>query len=532
MTADLPDRCFFKGVLPIVFALAGALQAQTIVTLQATTSPGVAETGLTTVYVTGINFPAATITPADVTVTLTPKPPATGQVLKVQAAAVLNLVGTSKRVSFLAPLIPISQPVSYLVTIADSTTGQAFTSGNSANLTINPPAVIQSVIPNSGLPGTTVGVTIQGLYSNFFKGTSVVSAGPGITVQSATVMSSTVMTAQFVIAAGAVPGPRTVTVTTAAEVASLANGFNVIGTPGLLSISPNTGQQGQQGLSVAIAGQYTHFAQGTTTASFGQGITVASLTVNSATSATAVLNINPAAATVASSVTLTTGTEVATLINGFTVTPGTPVLLSAAPNNGQQGQQSLSVAITGQFTHWVQGTTTASFGAGITVASLTVASATSATAVLNIAPTAAVGSQNVILTTGTEVVTLVNGFSISAATPVLSSVAPNSGQQGQQGLPVTITGQYTHFVQGTTTASFGAGITVVSLTIGSATSATAVVNIASSATIGSQNVVLTTGSEVATLVNGFSITAGTPVLTSVAPNSGQQGRQRGCPEFR
>jgi hypothetical protein len=67
---------------------------------------------------------------------------------------------------------------------------------------------------------------------------------------------------------------------------------------------------------------------------------------------------------------------------------GQPALTSLAPNSGQRGQQKLSVAITGNFTNWVQGTTTADFGPGVTVASLTVNSATSATAVLNIDPAA------------------------------------------------------------------------------------------------------------------------------------------------
>ena len=67
-----------------------------------------------------------------------------------------------------------------------------------------------------------------------------------------------------------------------------------------------------------------------------------------------------------------------TLNNGFTVTNGTPVLTTVNPNTGQQGQTNESVSLTGQFTHWVQGTSTASFGAGITVATLTVNSATSA----------------------------------------------------------------------------------------------------------------------------------------------------------
>src|SRR5207244_11153244 len=92
------------------------------------------------------------------------------------------------------------------------------------------------------------------------------------------------------------------------------------GTPVLTQVNPNTGQQGQQSESVAITGQYTHFAQGTTTASFGAGITVASLTVNSATSATAVLNIDPAATAGARNVTLTTRTSTPPHSTGHTIT--------------------------------------------------------------------------------------------------------------------------------------------------------------------------------------------------------------------
>src|SRR5437762_14237701 len=114
------------------------------------------------------------------------------------------------------------------------------------------------------------------------------------------------------------------------------------------------------------------------------------------------------------------------------------------------------MSLSGQFTHFVQGTTTASFGAGITVVSLTVNSATTATTVVNIDAGTATGNRNVTLTTGLEVVTLTNGFTVAAGTPVLQTVNPGSGQQGQQNLNVNLTGQFTHFVQGTTTASFRA----------------------------------------------------------------------------
>jgi hypothetical protein len=218
-------------------------------------------------------------------------------------------------------------------------------------------------------------------------------------------------------------------------------------TPVLVSVNPNSGQQGQQDLAVTLTGKSTDWVQGTTTASFGAGIIVASLTVTSPTTATASINIDPAAATGARTVTMTTGSEVETLASAFTVNPGTPVLLSVNPNAGQQGQLSEPVSITGQFTHFVQGTTTASFGSGITVASLTVSSSTSATAVINIDPLAPSGARTVTMTTGSEVATLANGFTVAAGTPVLVSVNPNSGQQGQQSLSVAVAGQFTHWVQ-------------------------------------------------------------------------------------
>src|SRR5262249_8853250 len=113
--------------------------------------------------------------------------------------------------------------------------------------------------------------------------------------------------------------------------------------------------------------------------------------VSTAMTATAVISIDPAAARGARDVTLTTNLEVAKLTDGFTVVAGIATILGVTPNTGQQGQQNLSVAITGQFTHFMQGTTTASFGDGISVGGaahsfgpVTVTSPTSATATLNI----------------------------------------------------------------------------------------------------------------------------------------------------
>ncbi len=90
-------------------------------------------------------------------------------------------------------------------------------------------------------------------------------------------------------------------------------------------------------------------------------------------------------------------------------------------------------------------------------------------------------------------------------TPTITQVAPSTGRERQANLTVTISGLVTHFVEGTTTASFGAGITVSSVTVQSSTQATAYITIADSAAFGPRSVTLTTGAEVATLTDAFRV---------------------------
>ena len=388
-------------------------------------------------------------------------------------------------------------------------------------------ATIYSLNPGGGQQSQqNLPVTITGVSTHFVQGTTQANFGAGITVASLTVTSSTAATAVVNIASTAALGSRTVTLTTGSEVASFVDGFTV-SAPGpiISSLDPGGTSQGAQNLSVLITGLNTHWAQGATQANFGAGITVVSLKITSPTTATAVIDVDAAAALGLRTVTLATGSELASFANGFTIVTGTSGITEINPAGGPQGAQNLSVAVTGQATHWAQGSTVANFGAGTMVALLTVTSATTATAVLNIDPSATPGPRNVSFTTGSEIVTASGGFTVSAGIPSLVSVNPNSGQQSQQALSVSISGQLTHFVQGTTTANFGAGITVASLTITSPTSATAMININASATTGSRTVTLTTGSEVASLSNGFSVASTSAVLLSVNPSTGQQGQQ-------
>jgi len=390
--------------------------------------------------------------------------------------------------------------------------------------------ILQTVTPNSGQQGQTLtSVALVGVSTNFVNGTTVANFGAGITVNSTTVTDATHATMSISIALGIASGPRTVTMTTGNEVASLVNGFTVVaaGTPILQTVTPNSGQQGQTLTSVAVVGVSTKFVNGATVANFGAGITVNSTTVSDGQHATVSISIAANAVAGARTVTLTTGNEVDSLTNGFTVVAtGTPVLQSVTPNTGQQGQTLTSVALVGVSTNFVNGATVANFGAGITVNSTTVTDATHATVSISIAANAAAGARTVTLTTSNEVDSLTNGFTVVAAgTPVLQSVTPNTGQQGQTLTSVAVVGVSTNFVNGTTVANFGAGITVNSTSVTDATHATVSISIAANAAAGARTVTLTTSNEVDSLTNGFTVVAtGTPVIQSVTPNTGQQGQ--------
>jgi RHS repeat-associated protein len=132
--------------------------------------------------------------------------------------------------------IVVSLPTAYNVSVSGTTSdGTAFSSGNTAALTVNPPASISSITPNSGQAGQTLPVSITGLYTNFVQGSTQASFGPGISVGGAslgafgpvTVTAPTSATAQLTIDPSATVGSQTVTVQTGAQQESLANGFTI-----------------------------------------------------------------------------------------------------------------------------------------------------------------------------------------------------------------------------------------------------------------------------------------------------------------
>lgn len=102
--------------------------------------------------------------------------------------------------------------------------------------------------------------------------------------------------------------------------------------------------------------------------------------------------------------------------------------------------------------------------------------------------------------------------------PSITGVNPNQGNRGQT-LNITITGADTHFVNGSSAASFsGTGITVNSTTVSSSTSLVANVTIAAGAALGARDVTVTTGGEIVTAPGAFQIINSPPNCAAAVPS--------------
>jgi len=428
----------------------------------------------------------------------------------------INSFTVNTPVSITANITPNINASPGQVSVTATTLGEVAAEVNGFTIVQTQPELLAAV-PSSGPQGKTQNVVLTGLYTHF-DNTSVVSFGTGITVNTAAATDSTHITANVTIQPTAATGFRNVSVVTGTETVQLTNGFNVTtGPAAITTLNPATGGQGTS-LTVQVTGSQTNFANGITQAYFYGGISVTGVTVIDALHANINISIPSYTALGSYSVVLTTNGEVATILNGFTVTSGSAQLSTVSPPTGTQGSTSVNVNLTGLFTHFVNGTSFATFGAGINVNSTTVSNSTTAVANITITPTAALGSRTVTVTTGGETASITGGFTVLAGVPTLLSAAPGTGQAGTT-LSTTVTGQFTNFTA-SSTVTLGDGIITNFVTYVSSTQLIANITIPSNASVGSTYVSVTTGAQNLTLNNYFSVTPGTPVITVINPNIG------------
>ena len=390
-------------------------------------------------------------------------------------------------------------------------------------------ATISAINPNSPLTvhqnDTGDTIAVHGTGTHFTSATPTVVFCGGVTTAAVVVNSDIKLTATVNIATFAPTGACGVTVTTGGEVAASGGTFNILaGLPVITQVSPAAGQQGQQNETVNITGLYTRFTSGALTVAIPGGTLAGAVTPINNTLATAVFNFSNTATIGAQNVTVSDTTD-GTLTDpgAFTVTAGVPALLSVNPNTQGQGVTQ-PVVLTGAFTHFSTSSVVTVSGSGVTVGTITSATATSITVPFTVTPGAAAGARTVYVTTLSENVSLGSAFTVQAGVPNITSIAPNIGVPNST-VPVTISGIFTNWTSGTTTVSLGAGITVTPTSI-NPTSIAANVTIPNGFALGPVNVVVTTtgaGGQVLTVINGFTVQSTTttpPVPTYVNPTSG------------
>ena len=177
--------------------------------------------------------------------------------------------------------------------------------------------------------------------------------------------------------------------------------------------------------------------------------TTRSLTVTSVTAGTGgsfVLTVTLPTLTITAPATYVFTASGVTLTSSFDTSPGTailiqpgPQLLSVTPATARAAQ-TLDVTISGISTTFVNGTTQASFGAGVSVngaaaggaGTVSVTNGQTAVAHLVIDPAATAGTRTVTVTTGSQTLTLASAFTVTPlpTPPVPSAGGPYTGTTG------------------------------------------------------------------------------------------------------
>lgn len=227
-----------------------------------------------------------------------------------------------------------------------------------------------SISPNNANKGQSLPVSITGIGTGFLKGSNTVTfirqgtSTNNLTISNLTVISNNLMGGLLNVSSSAVAGTYTVRVTNPQNATvNLTNGFTVnaaTATPSLVSVTPNTGMQGQS-LYVSITGLNTNFSQGSNTVKFfSQGtesfdiFEINNSAVNNNLLGSDII-ISPMAPTGVYSVGVENNFDgLVMLNNSFTVTQNNKSITTVAPNNGTQGQ-TLNVTITGLNTNFNTG---------------------------------------------------------------------------------------------------------------------------------------------------------------------------------
>ncbi len=408
------------------------------------------------------------------------------------------------------------------VTVTNPASAGSGTFTATAGFYINSRPTITSVTPTTGLAGNAYDLTFVG--TGFQAGAVVAITGSGVTISNVNVTSATSMTAHMVIGATPTYGLQTLTITNP-DLGYNTISFNVasLTSPAITSISPNVIGQGATGVNVTING--ANFVSGATVlfgATGNTNFTTNSVTFISSTQLIANLTVGTGATvgTNNTTVTVTNPNSEAGLASLLSITarPGTTTF---TPTIGTLGT-TFDIAIVSTTLAAGPGFGVTVSGAGVTVNSFALLSATSATANVTI------DAGYLVAPLGSRVITLSNGdygartgtLTVRGLVPTVIAATP-AIRQGAVNQNVTITG--TNFYPGAVATFSNAGVTVNSTTFVDPATVTANISVDGAAVIGSSNITVTNADTQAATGTGIFTVSAAPTVTSNSPLTGGRG---------
>jgi hypothetical protein len=330
---------------------------------------------------------------------------------------------------------------------------------------------IQGVIPSSGKQGSTINMTVMASQTHFTSGPNTVSLSRGQTLISPINVVSTndtTLAVSIQIPAAAPLGMYRINVRNDKDgQLSMNNAFEVITNttqPLLMGVTPNKGFQGKK-LSITISGSNTQFTQGSITdiqfRRAGSSLFAVTQSVPNDSTLQAELTIPGDASLGQYNLILSTsnhGNLNKTRAFEVLENPNPVKLLSITPTQAKQGEK-LSVSISGQNTSFDQGTATANqvwFEQGTTTFYADMSTAQSSTqlnADIQVPQDQPTGLYTLVVYNPADgELRLQDAFTVNINTekPKIINIDPNYSSAGQT-LIVKITGEHTHFSQGTST---------------------------------------------------------------------------------
>jgi len=369
---------------------------------------------------------------------------------------------------------------------------------------------IYSIVPDSGPTFGGTSAVINGAY--FETGVTVTIGGAAATVDNVLNPGGLMSQIEIVTPAGS-PGAADVTVTNPdSETNTLTGGFTyVVVTPTITSVVPDTGPT-FGGTEAVINGSFFHTDA---TVTIGGANAIVVNVVNPGGALSQIEMVTPPGTAGAANVTVTNpDSESGTLPGGFTYVVVTPAISGVVPDTGPTFGGT-SAVINGSY-----------FAADVTVtiggAAATVNNVVNPGGALSqieiVTPPGTVGAANVTVTnpdSGTD--TLVGGFTYVVATPVISSIVPNSGG-ASGGTSAAINGS---FFAADVTVTIGGAAATVNNVVNPGGALSQIEIVTPPGTPGAADVTVTNpDSGTATLVDGFTYIPDSVYIYSIVPDSG------------